>query len=678
MNKRIKYILLSLLIASQFNFSQTRKIVLIEEFTNANCNSCPQHDQNMTEFINNNWGNVISIQYHTWWPLADPMFSINETENRNRIEYYGVTAIQNYAVDGNIQGVSQKPYLLLTQILDRYFLTSPVKINLTTTIANNNIDINITLTGLTNNIPQNLKLRAAIIERKKVFDAAPGSNGVKEFNNLFRKLVPDSNGANIGDFSNGDIKVYNFSQPVNSAWTAADLAVIAWLQNDDTKEIIQSNIDKPTLTIQTNEVLADFLTTNQSVAKNYSIKNENSSTLQLRLMIDTLFLDSGWTAKLNTSTGLLDSIDITLNQNETYNFSLNVSTDTTITYASLLVKAVYLNDSLAPAISLPYFGVVKNSDEILLVTDNKGDFDEVILNSFSSNAIKVTHIKQKFLSLLFTYNRSNTFNSIFWINSWDFPTFIKNDISFLNNFVSAGNKNLFIAGQDIGWDINAENGTSNFTEAKEFYSTYLNAKFIADNSGRDSVIGVSGTMFQRDTIKLTNVNYFSPDAILPFDDDTTKLIFSYKNSPYGAGIFNTLNPENSKVIYLSFGFEQLADSSKNSTIRNSAVLFNIPLSVKNDNSLALPEEFILYQNYPNPFNPSTKIKFAIPSSISASLVSLKIYDVLGSEITTLINDFLTSGIYEVEFDGSKLPSGIYFYRLQSDGFSSVKKFVLLK
>jgi hypothetical protein len=667
-----------MLIASQFIFSQTRKIVLIEEFTNANCNSCPQYDQNMTEFINNNWGNVISIQYHTWWPLADPMFAINEAENRNRIEYYDITTIQNYAVDGDIKGVAQNPYLLMTQTLDRFFLQSPVKIDLNATVANNNIDINIALTGLTNTIPQNLKLRVAILERKIVFDDVPGSNGVKEFNNLFRKMVPDINGTIIGDFSNGDIKTYSFTQSVNSAWAPANLAVVAWLQNDETKEIIQSNINKPTLTIQSNEVLADFLTTNQSIAKNYFIKNDNNTSVQLRLMIDTLSLDSGWTAQLNTPSGIVDSIDITLNSNETYNFSLNVLSDTNITYTSLLVKAVYLNDPLTPSVSIPYFGVVKNSDEILLVTDHKGTYDDVFLKTFDSIFVKVTHIKQNYLSLLFTYNRSNSFNSIFWINGWDFPTFINNDISFLKNFLSQGNKNLFIAGQDIGWDVNSSSGTSNFIEAKEFYSDILNAKFVVDNSGIDSIVGVSGTQFQADTAKLTNVNYFSPDAISSFDDDSTKLIFTYKNSSLGAGIFNTLNPENSKVIYLSFGLEQLDESSRNNIIRNSAILFNIPLSIYESNSLTMPSDFVLYQNYPNPFNPSTKIRFAIPSSISASLVSLKIYDVLGSEITTLINDFLTSGIHEVEFDGSKLPSGIYFYRLQSDGFSSVKKFVLLK
>jgi parallel beta-helix repeat protein len=87
------------------------------------------------------------------------------------------------------------------------------------------------------------------------------------------------------------------------------------------------------------------------------------------------------------------------------------------------------------------------------------------------------------------------------------------------------------------------------------------------------------------------------------------------------------------------------------------------------------KSFQLYQNYPNPFNPSTTLSFVIGQS---SFVSIKIYDVLGNEVTTLVKEQMSAGIYDIEFDGSALPSGIYFYRLTAENFASTKKMLLLK
>ena len=94
----------------------------------------------------------------------------------------------------------------------------------------------------------------------------------------------------------------------------------------------------------------------------------------------------------------------------------------------------------------------------------------------------------------------------------------------------------------------------------------------------------------------------------------------------------------------------------------------------------IPTGFVLHQNYPNPFNPSTKIKFEIPqvSGIENQLVKLTIYDVLGNEVETLVNERLTSGVYEVSFIGNNISSGTYIYKLTAGSYSEVKRMTLLK
>jgi hypothetical protein len=94
-----------------------------------------------------------------------------------------------------------------------------------------------------------------------------------------------------------------------------------------------------------------------------------------------------------------------------------------------------------------------------------------------------------------------------------------------------------------------------------------------------------------------------------------------------------------------------------------------------NNTSTIPAEYRLSQNYPNPFNPVTKISFDIPKQ---GFVSLKIYDVLGREVRTLVNEVKNAGSYTVDFNGAELASGVYFYRLEVNGFVDVKRMMLIK
>ena len=90
---------------------------------------------------------------------------------------------------------------------------------------------------------------------------------------------------------------------------------------------------------------------------------------------------------------------------------------------------------------------------------------------------------------------------------------------------------------------------------------------------------------------------------------------------------------------------------------------------------SLPTQFKLNQNYPNPFNPTTKIVYHIPENAD---VTIKVYDMLGKEITTLVEEYGEAGRYEVEFDATGLPSGMYLYRIQAGNFTDTKMMILLR
>ncbi|MBK8549514.1 MAG: T9SS type A sorting domain-containing protein [Ignavibacteria bacterium] len=99
-----------------------------------------------------------------------------------------------------------------------------------------------------------------------------------------------------------------------------------------------------------------------------------------------------------------------------------------------------------------------------------------------------------------------------------------------------------------------------------------------------------------------------------------------------------------------------------------------PIGISSSNT-EIPKKFVLQQNYPNPFNPETNIDFSIPES---DFTKLSIYDRLGRELTVLVEQNLKAGNYHIKWDGTKYPSGIYFYRIQSSQFSDSKKMIMGK
>ncbi|MDQ3021227.1 MAG: T9SS type A sorting domain-containing protein [Bacteroidota bacterium] len=122
------------------------------------------------------------------------------------------------------------------------------------------------------------------------------------------------------------------------------------------------------------------------------------------------------------------------------------------------------------------------------------------------------------------------------------------------------------------------------------------------------------------------------------------------------------------------GTNQVAQITMNGFILQRAVFDTINVGISNYNSV-IPDNFALYQNFPNPFNPTTSIKFDIAKS---SFTSIKIYDMLGKEISNLVNQELTPGSYQFTLDAASFPSGIYYYKIETESFTEIKKMVLLK
>lgn len=178
-----------------------------------------------------------------------------------------------------------------------------------------------------------------------------------------------------------------------------------------------------------------------------------------------------------------------------------------------------------------------------------------------------------------------------------------------------------------------------------------------------------------------SVSYNSIYAFKYITDDSLQWYKFYPGSPSVAGNRQTIAvvPGNdSAQFYLFGGFSYPRVISSSDRFSFSTPLFAIENQNRN-----VPDKIFLSQNYPNPFNPYTKINFDLPAegrypSIGMGFINIKIFDVLGREIKTLFNEKLKPGSYQVNFDGTNYPSGVYFYKLQVGDYTETKKMMLVK
>ncbi len=170
-----------------------------------------------------------------------------------------------------------------------------------------------------------------------------------------------------------------------------------------------------------------------------------------------------------------------------------------------------------------------------------------------------------------------------------------------------------------------------------------------------------------------------------FPNENGVQIYTYRSDYEDGTLQGALNGKSIGVQYMSEDYnsviislplyyvkQQQASDFLSYVLQN---VFETPTGIEEDNTEELLNDYSLSQNYPNPFNPSTSIEYQVAS---IEKVSLKVYDVLGREIKTLVNEIKSPGTYKITFDASELSSGIYFYRLTSGSFTQTRKMILMK
>ncbi len=184
-----------------------------------------------------------------------------------------------------------------------------------------------------------------------------------------------------------------------------------------------------------------------------------------------------------------------------------------------------------------------------------------------------------------------------------------------------------------------------------------------------------GFSYDASVIDRKKVKYFgTTDGLLKYDGATwTKYDTSNSPIPVNGFRYGYADSKNNKIFGLYSRHPQTL-----LTIYDGLIFFNEDSVIITSTAISetsVPSKLTLYQNYPNPFNPTTKIKYYTPRS---EIIIIKVYDVLGREIKTLINEYQNPGVYEIELDASGLSDGVYFYSIRSESYLETKKMILLR
>ncbi len=236
--------------------------------------------------------------------------------------------------------------------------------------------------------------------------------------------------------------------------------------------------------------------------------------------------------------------------------------------------------------------------------------------------------------------------------------------------------NVFVAGKSYGGSI------TNYDYTTIKYNSLGDSVWVNRyNGGASDIDGASAVSLDKSgnvyvTGYSTNISTAFDYATMKYNTDgDLSWIINYTNSDFSGSSDEpfAMFVDASGIVYVT-GMSALDYAA----IKYVPIPVSVEYSPRN-----IPNQFALKQNYPNPFNPTTKIKYTIPS-VGTSLmkflqfVQLKVYDVIGNEVATLVNEEKPAGSYEVTFDASQLSSGIYFYTLKAGSFTETKKMALMK
>ncbi len=682
----MRNVLLILIISGFVFFTNAYdKLSLVERFTNASCGPCAQLNTAWYTATSQNYVNsglISHIVYNVWWPGAgDPMYLLNQSDNTTRTNYYGC----NYVpwIDVNGTQISETQGAFTSAVASGNSQFAPFNIVISQgVISNNLIEIGIKIIRDPTDVTtfSNVKLRVALTEKTVAFSSPPGGNGETVFYSICRKMMPNAVGSTFTIPAPGDstmislqyVPTAEFLQAVNMD----SLRVVAFIQEDNTRQIYQSNM---------HDINQNYMATITTPDEYYFGASSGTAVYTAYVKNIGLFPDTynfnlefdgpaGWLQTFTTINGtfnLGETDTVTLSPGDSTEIQVNVNANSINGYGKTIVHFISNQGSFGNAeFRYTTFGL-----DVLVVDDDGGkNYQEYFQNELINLSSEYGIITSGYIPT--NVDSLNTFDIIIWNTGITEPGISPVEIDVIKTFLDNGG-NLYLNGVDIAYQLADPVSPYYTSETIDFFTNYLHSSYILRQHSALITQGISGDPIT-DGLGMTNlaggtgantinhsqgryVNRISAEGMYNAN------ILSFWLKPDEHPGIRALHGTSSKVVFTAFGFESIALAERRALFAERILdWLDIPVSVEDNQLELLPASFELMQNYPNPFNPSTVIKYEISNT---TLVSIKVYDLIGRKVAVLVNEVKQPGVYGVSFDGEYLASGVYFYKMIAGDFS---------
>jgi hypothetical protein len=667
---KLKLALLFLILG--FNLVSAQRTVLLEHFTQASCGPCAAQNPALKAVLDANADKIVAIKYQTRWPGVDPMNEDNRADPEARVNYYNVTGVPHSVVDGNVYRGA--PRGVTTNLINnRYNAPTPITINLSHRIT---FTDSIYVTAVVNTstpVSGDLRLHIVVIEKEIIFATPPGTNGEKEFYSVCKKMLPTNDGTKITSLMPDSAKTIEVKWKLAKIYNLANVAVVAFLQNQATKEVWQAAISEPNLPFRLSLTASNTVPSARLVDKNDPVEfklnfaSTADTTEDYRFILSKGTLPAGWKAEIVLDgTAAPDSVAELKAAAANLNQEVTVRVTPSNTVGKAILKLTGLSSSQYPNYKVSGEVVLARAGDNLLVNFGDASISTLYRGLFNRLTAKKTYAEltgAEFARIPATDLTVTTAPRLIvtTLNAYG-NLFSRDMIAQFENYIKAGGR-AFFAGQDLAW----YGGNPDLPEPdfNYFLQSYLGANYLEDYHTKNNLMAVADDDFFKSVgaIVLTTTGgqrYFS-DVVEAIG--TGKGIFYYGNTKdslggvRNEGIAKTA-ATNWRTVYLSFIWEQIADANKRNMLWNKIIEFldNEITGVEFDKAIAE----LNIGAYPNPATIQTEIRFTgLKNSFELSVV-----DINGREI---VRESLPANTERYLLNTTGFTPGMYFYRISENG-----------